>query len=77
MPTSTKRRGPRLKHQVHVDQLGFFGEAAPAAPDPALQQLADAVDALEPEHMTPMQALTTLASLKDAMKGTPGRKVPT
>lgn len=76
-PTSTKRRGPRLKHQVHADQLGFFGEAAPAAPDPALQQLADAMDALEPEHMTPMQALTTLASLKDVMKGTPGRKVPT
>jgi hypothetical protein len=35
------------------------------------------MDALEPEHMTPMQALTTLASLKDVMKGTPGRKVPT
>jgi len=46
-----------------------------AAPDPALQQLAEAVDALEPEHMTPMQALTTLASLKDAMKGSAGRKV--
>ncbi|MCE2902945.1 MAG: DNA mismatch repair protein MutS [Gemmatimonas sp.] len=74
-PTSTKRRGPRLKHQVHTDQLGFFGEAPVAAPDPALQQLAEAVDALEPEHMTPMQALTTLASLKDAMKGSAGRKV--
>jgi hypothetical protein len=50
--------------------LGFFGEAA--APDPALARLADAMDALEPEHMTPMQALTTLASLKESL----GRKEP-
>lgn len=64
-PLSTRRRGPRLKHQRHVDQLGFF--EAPPAPDPALAQLADAVEALDPEHMTPMQALSTLASLKESL----------
>jgi DNA mismatch repair protein MutS len=71
-PVSTKRRGPRLKHQPvsPAAQLGFFGEA-PAA-DPALARLADAMDALEPEHMTPMQALSTLASLKESL----GRKEP-
>ncbi|MBL0938833.1 MAG: DNA mismatch repair protein MutS [Gemmatimonadaceae bacterium] len=70
-PQSTKRRGPRLKHQLHVDQLGFF--EAPAVQDPALSALADAVDALDPERMTPMQALSTLASLKESL----GKKVPT
>ncbi len=67
-PVSTKRRGPRLKQHAPAApaaQLGFFGEAA--APDPALARLADAVDALEPEHMTPMQALSTLASLKESL----------
>lgn len=66
-PSSTKRRGPRLKHQMHADQLGFFGDFTPAV-DPALTRLADAVDALDPEQMTPLQALTTLASLKESMK---------
>ena len=71
-PASTKRRGPRLKHQTDAGptQLGFFGEA-PAA-DPALARLADAMDALEPEQMTPMQALSTLASLKASL-GRPER----
>jgi DNA mismatch repair protein MutS len=71
-PSSTKRRGPRMKHQVSADQLGFFGEVAAAAADPALTRLADAVDALEPENMTPLQALTALATLKESM----GKKVP-
>ncbi|HEY0930111.1 MAG TPA: DNA mismatch repair protein MutS, partial [Gemmatimonas sp.] len=67
-PQSTKRRGPRLKHQLQpTDQLGFFGDAPPAV-DPALSRLADAVDALEPEQMTPMQALNTLASLKESLR---------
>ncbi len=71
-PMSTKRKGPRLKHQLasNTAQQDFFGEAA--APDPALARLADAMDALEPEHMTPMQALSTLASLKESL----GRKEP-
>jgi DNA mismatch repair protein MutS len=66
-PASTRRRGPRLKHQTEAaqSQLGFFGDAP--APDPALARLADAMDAIEPEHMTPMQALSTLASLKESM----------
>lgn len=73
VPVSTMRRGPRLKHQMsqaHPDQLGFFAETSAvveAKVDPALTRLADAVQALDPEQMTPLQALTTLASLKDSM----------
>jgi hypothetical protein len=49
-------------------QLGFFGDAvATAVPDPALTRLADAVGALEPDQMTPLQALTALASLKQSL----------
>lgn len=62
-PGSTKRRGPRMKHQLHVDQLGFFSE--PAAPtDEAATRLKAAVSALDTDSMTPLEALTTLAALK-------------
>jgi len=62
-PVSTKRRGPRLKHQLHVDQLGFFAE--PVAPaDEAATRLKAAVSALDTDSMTPLEALTTLAALK-------------
>jgi DNA mismatch repair protein MutS len=72
-PLSASRKGPRMKHAgAPTPQLGFFGEApaaAPApAPDPALTRLADAVGALEPDQMTPMQALTALASLKQSLR---------
>ena len=67
------RKGPRMTHAgAPTPQLGFFGEApaaAPAvAPDPALTRLADAVGALEPDQMTPMQALAALASLKQSLR---------
>jgi DNA mismatch repair protein MutS len=73
VPLSASRKGPRMKHAgAPTPQLGFFGEApaaAPApAPDPALTRLADAVGALEPDQMTPMQALTALASLKQSLR---------
>ena len=63
-PVSTRRRGPRLKHQLHSDQLGFFGEGAPAPVDEAASRLKAAVSALDTDHMTPLEALTTLAALK-------------
>ena len=68
-PKSVSRKGPRMKHAgAPTPQLGFFGEAmAPASPDPALTRLADAVGALEPDQMTPLQALTALASLKQSL----------
>jgi hypothetical protein len=59
-----------MKHSgTPTPQLGFFGEAGASAPapDPALTRLADAVGALEPDQMTPMQALTALASLKQSL----------
>jgi len=68
-PKSVSRKGPRMKHSGSpTPQLGFFGEAvAPVLPDPALTRLADAVGALEPDQMTPLQALTALASLKQSL----------
>jgi DNA mismatch repair protein MutS len=68
-PKSVSRKGPRMKQAGGpTPQLGFFGDAAiSAAPDPALTRLADAVGALEPDQMTPMQALTALASLKQSL----------
>jgi DNA mismatch repair protein MutS len=62
-PVSTKRRGPRMKHQLHVDQLGFFSEPA-ALVDEAATRLKAAVSALDTDSMTPLEALTTLAALK-------------
>jgi DNA mismatch repair protein MutS len=63
-PLSTKRRGPRMKHQLHVDQLGFFGEAPAAPVDASATRLKAAVNALDTDSMTPLEALTTLAALK-------------
>lgn len=65
IPKSATRRGPRMVRPgsaAPTAQLGFFGESA--APDPAMAELSNAVTALEPDNMTPMQALTALAELK-------------
>jgi DNA mismatch repair protein MutS len=64
-PKSATRRGPRMVKPggAPAAQLGFFGEAV-APVDPAVAKLADSVSALEPDHMTPMQALTALSALK-------------
>ena len=69
-PSSTRRRGPRMKHQVPSDQLGFFGEApsVPAPVDEAAQALKATVAALDVDSMTPLQALTTLAGLKQEIE---------
>ncbi len=66
VPRSATRRGPHMvRPNVPTAQLGFFGEASPlTAVDPAMTRLADAVTALEPDNMTPMQALTAIAALK-------------
>ena len=65
-PRSATRRGPHMvRPNVPTAQLGFFGEASPLPVlDPAMTRLADAVTALEPDNMTPMQALTAIAALK-------------
>ncbi|HYW31015.1 MAG TPA: DNA mismatch repair protein MutS [Gemmatimonas sp.] len=63
-------RGPRMRTPgrpdgSHGSQLGFFGDGSPRpVADPAHAQLATAVSALEPDRMTPMEALSTLAALK-------------
>jgi DNA mismatch repair protein MutS len=70
------RPGPRLKGHGPGAQLGFFGGedggasgGAVGGADPALRALADRVGALEPDQMTPLEALTVLAGLKDQLRG--------
>jgi DNA mismatch repair protein MutS len=72
------RPGPRLKGHGPGAQLGFFGGedggsgvagSVAGGVDPALQALADRVGALEPDQMTPLEALTVLAGLKDQLRG--------
>jgi len=66
-PKSATRKGPRMVKPggAPVAQLGFFGDApAVAAIDPAMTRLADAVTNMEPNNMTPLEALTALSALK-------------
>jgi DNA mismatch repair protein MutS len=66
-PKNATRRGPRMRTpRGDESQLGFFGDGSPRPPaaDPAHTRLASAVSALEPDHMTPLEALSTLAALK-------------
>ncbi len=65
VPRSATRRGPRMVKPggAPTAQLGFFGDAVTTA-DPAAAKLADSVSALEPDQMTPLQALTALSALK-------------
>ena len=69
-PKGATRRGPHLRQHAEANaaQLGFF--APPPAPDHthlAHTQLADAVAKLEPNTMTPLEALTALATLKHSL----------
>ena len=67
-PRSATRKGPRMVKPggAPVAQLGFFGDApaAVAAVDPAMRRLADAMTSMEPDNMTPLEALTALSALK-------------
>lgn len=71
-PKGATRKGPRMVrpggNSVPSPQLGFFGDGATAAPDPALAALKDRMSELDTDMMTPMQALTELAALKQSMK---------
>lgn len=70
-PRSATRRGPRMVKPggAPAAQLGFFGDATPVAADPAASRLAESVSALEPDQMTPLQALSTLSALKQELVG--------
>jgi DNA mismatch repair protein MutS len=61
---ATDRQAPGAKL---VDDLPLFAAAPRPAPQPALKhkdELAEALDALDPNDMTPRQALDALFSLK-------------
>ena len=68
VPKGATRKGPRMRGVADVPtaQLGFFVPAVPASV-PALTQLADALSLLEPDSMTPLQALTAIAALKQSL----------
>ncbi|MEO7999832.1 MAG: hypothetical protein ABI852_20430, partial [Gemmatimonadaceae bacterium] len=67
-------KGPRMvrpgANSAPSPQLGFFGDIGVAAQDPALVALKDRMSELDTDMMTPMQALTELAALKQSMKDT-------
>ena len=68
-PKGATRRGPRLLRpgsNTPSPQLGFFGENVPAS-DPALSALKHRVSSIDTDQMTPMQALTELAALKQSI----------
>lgn len=69
-PKSATRKGPRMVKPGGgpVAQLGFFGHApAVAAVDPAMRRLADAMTGMEPDTMTPLEALTALSAMKKVL----------
>ncbi|MEP6763402.1 MAG: DNA mismatch repair protein MutS [Gemmatimonadaceae bacterium] len=68
-PKGATRRGPRMVRpgsNTPSPQLGFFGENGAAA-DPALSALKNRVSLMDTDQMTPMQALTELAALKQSI----------
>jgi DNA mismatch repair protein MutS len=74
-PAGAKRRAPRPLHEVRPpaprEQLGFFvePESVVVRPDPAQQALVDRVAALDPNSMTPLDALQLLAALQASAQG--------
>ncbi|MGV3709028.1 MAG: DNA mismatch repair protein MutS, partial [Gemmatimonas sp.] len=64
------RRGPRMVKPggapVDPNQLGFFGAPTPEV-DAAAAALKTRVSSINPDEMTPMQALNELAALKHAL----------
>ena len=74
---STPRRGPRMRTPGNANQaqLAFFGNADAGSENTNARnelhaQLATDVSALEPDAMTPLEALTTLAALKKKVSDT-------
>ena len=67
-PKGATRRGPRLLRpgfSAPSPQLAFFGESGA---DKAMSALKSRVSLMDTDQMTPMQALTELASLKQSIK---------
>jgi DNA mismatch repair protein MutS len=72
-PAGARSRGPRVSRPARIaadpaaDQLGFFGETVrvEVRADPAQQALTDRLRAVDPDRLTPLEALQLLASLRD------------
>ncbi|MCU0616386.1 MAG: hypothetical protein MUD17_04755 [Gemmatimonadaceae bacterium] len=71
-PAGARARGPVARRPtVPTAQLGFFGEEprevvrVEVRPDPALAALAEALRAIDPNRLTPIEALQQLAALRE------------
>lgn len=70
VPAGARSRGPvvhrRAAPEPPAHQLGFFGEVVrvPMRPDPVLEALAARLTALDPDRLTPLEALHVLSSLR-------------
>ncbi len=69
-PAGARSRAPRLK-RAPQEQLGFFGETVrvEVRNDPAVQALVDRVAAVDPDRLTPIDALQLLATLRTQARG--------
>lgn len=72
-PKSAARKGPRMvrpgANSAPSPQLGFFGDIGGRdTSDPALAALKNRMSELDTDQMTPMQALTELAALKQSIR---------
>jgi DNA mismatch repair protein MutS len=73
-PTGARPRGPVPRRPAAASsQLGFFGEEGRVEirPDPALEALAERLAAVDPDRVTPLEALQLLASLRAALPARP------
>jgi DNA mismatch repair protein MutS len=70
-PVGARSRAPRIK-RTPQEQLGFFGETVrvEVRNDPAVQALVDRVAAVDPDRLTPIDALQLLATLRAQARGT-------
>ncbi len=67
VPAAKQRKSFAVPPTPLVAQLGFFSEGSGAKPDPAALEVMGALTALDPNSMTPLEALTALARLKSLL----------
>ncbi len=59
-----RRKGPLNSRSTPDSQLGFFADSGAGDSDPVAAELRAAISALDPNRMTPIEALATLERLK-------------
>jgi DNA mismatch repair protein MutS len=59
----------QAQQHAHAAQVDLFAPPPPAAPQPAPSELEDALDAVDPDRLTPREALEALYRLKTLRQG--------